>query len=85
MTKAELMQKGYIKHHTSYIKLYVSRKEDQSDNKLVYTYKGRFGIGYVEFTHNWKSTWFSYITYWIEPKDKSDYELSMYDMDKQHV
>jgi hypothetical protein len=48
-------------HHTSYIRQYVSRKR----GAYVKQYAGRFGRGYVVLSPNWNSTWYSYITYYI--------------------
>lgn len=64
-TLAELQQKvanGEIKmHHTSYVRLYVSRKS----KPLVEEYKGKFGEGYVVLSPNWNSSRYSLKTYYV--------------------
>jgi len=59
-----LMAKGYVKHHTSKEKGYVSRKGDGYLRK----YKGRFGEGYTHHTTNYHSNGFNFITYYVKPK-----------------
>lgn len=59
-----LMKKGFVKHHTSKEKGYVSRKGDGYLRK----YKGRFGEGYTHHTTNYDSNSFNFITYYVKPK-----------------
>jgi hypothetical protein len=59
-----LMKKGFVKHHTSKEKGYVSRKGDGYLRK----YKGRFGEGYTHHTTNYDSNGFNFITYYVKPK-----------------
>lgn len=66
MNKETLMQMvengNLIQLHTSYFKGYVSRKT----TGYVEPYSGRFGEGYVLKEPCWKSTTYSYITYYIK-------------------
>lgn len=52
---------NYREHHTSLFRGYVSRTK----NPVVEEYSGRFGKGYVVRYPNWRSTQYSYITYYI--------------------
>lgn len=56
------VKKGILKeHHTSLFRGYVSRKTGGN----IQTYKGKFGQGYIELSPNYKSTKYSFITYYI--------------------
>lgn len=56
-------------HHTSYFRGYVSRREENPEEPGALgwygEYKGHFGEGFAEYTPNWQSSWYSYVTYWI--------------------
>jgi hypothetical protein len=61
-TIKEAMEKnGCHRHHTSYVRTYVSRKT----NGYVEKYKGKFGEGYVHVEPNRDSTQYSFITYYV--------------------
>jgi len=53
-------------HHTSLTKGYVSRK---TGSHPFVPYKGRFGEGFTRLSPNWKSTQYSFITYYIKTLD----------------
>jgi hypothetical protein len=61
-TVAEIENAGYKRHHTSYIRQYVSRKGDT----VAELYSGRFGEGYKVLSPNWRSTQYSFITYYVK-------------------
>ena len=51
-------------HHTARAQGYVSAK----GAGYVVPYKGRFGRGYKHYTHNPNSTYYCYVTYYVEGK-----------------
>lgn len=67
MTRNELenmIKQGIIKQsHTSFIKYYVSRKIENLPQPQPY--KGKFGKGFIVLNPCYKSTRYSYITYYI--------------------
>lgn len=50
------------KLHTSLVRTYVSRKNPEGS---VMPYKGKFGEGFALLEPNWKSSRYSYITYYV--------------------
>lgn len=64
MTRFDVMNEGYDKHHESYHRGYVSRKSDV--NALpAEPYNGRFGTGYIVDTPCTHSTQYCIREYWI--------------------
>lgn len=65
MTTAEIknmVAEGKIKeHHTALFRGYVSRTRGGH----VLPYSGKFGKGYMVMSPNWKSSRYSYVTYFI--------------------
>lgn len=53
---------GLRYHHTSKAQGYVSAK----GAGYAVPYKGRFGRGYKYYTHNPDSTYYCYVTYYVE-------------------
>ena len=53
---------GLRYHHTSKAQGYVSAK----GAGYAVPYKGRFGQGYKHYTHNPDSTYYCYVTYYVE-------------------
>lgn len=54
--------KTYRLHHTSYTRQYISRR----GNGRLEPYNGRFGRGYKLLSPNWRSTRYSFVTYYVE-------------------
>ena len=59
--KAKVASGELTKLHTSKIRVYVSRKS----GSYVRPYSGKFGVGFALLSPNWKSSRYSYITYYI--------------------
>ena len=59
-------EKGYLnKVHTSLCRQYVSRKIP--DNELpIERYEGKYGKGYKVFSPNYRSSQYSFVTYYLE-------------------
>lgn len=49
-------------HHRATVPGYISRKTGPTG---YFAYKGKYGLGYVRFLPNWKSTYCCYIEYYI--------------------
>lgn len=60
-TVNEIKNAGYALHHTSLCRGYQSVK-----GETITEYYGRFGTGYVVYSHNPKSTNYCFISYYIK-------------------
>lgn len=65
MTRWEIIEAGYDKHHESYARGYVSRRADVNALTAV-PYKGKFGEGYTVDTPCRTSTQYCIREYWIK-------------------
>lgn len=64
--KEKIESRGLKEHHTSYIRVYASRKPDKDGNfGYGYFYNGRFGAGIAVISPNLNSTQYSFITYYV--------------------
>ena len=64
MTRMDVIEAGYDKHHESFARGYVSRKADL-DTLPAKEYNGRFGEGYIVDTPCQASTQYCIREYWI--------------------
>ena len=65
MTRLEVIEAGYDKHHESYCRGYVSRRADVNTLQAI-EYHGRFGDGYIVDTPCMKSSQYCIREYWIK-------------------
>lgn len=56
--------KEYKKHHTALSRGYVSVKNGGEEEPVPY--KGKYGEGYTIKSHNPNSTYYCYITYYVD-------------------
>ncbi len=63
MERKELIEQGYILHHTASRRGYLSRKGPEK----VEAYKGRFGCGYIVLSPRFDTSRYVDVAYYVRP------------------